>query len=83
MDDFKRVYSNEDTEKKAIPFFWEKFDKENYSIWHCVYKYPEDLTMVFMSCNLISGFVEIRAPRPDAQACSNVSTRCASTPLAR
>lgn len=58
MDEFKRVYSNEDTEKKAIPYFWDKFDAENYSIWHCAYKYPEDLTMVFMSCNLISGMFQ-------------------------
>merc|ERR1712113_530639 len=30
MDDFKRFYSNND-EDKSIPYFWEKFDKENYS----------------------------------------------------
>lgn len=55
MDAFKRVYSNEDTATKAIPYFWENFDPENYSIWYAEYKYPEDLTLVFMSCNLISG----------------------------
>merc|ERR1712080_778355 len=32
MDDFKRCYSNED-EDKSIAYFWEKFEKENYSIW--------------------------------------------------
>merc|ERR1711997_1162163 len=32
MDDFKLFYSNND-EDKSIPYFWEKFDKENYSIW--------------------------------------------------
>jgi hypothetical protein len=45
MDDFKRFYSNED-EAKSIPYFWEKFDPENYSIWFCEYKYPEELTKV-------------------------------------
>lgn len=55
MDEFKRVYSNEDTATKAIPYFWEHFDKENYSIWYCEYKYPQELTLVFMSCNLITG----------------------------
>merc|ERR1712223_1249699 len=49
MDDFKRFYSNND-EDKSIPYFWEKFDKENYSIWRCDYKYNDELTMVFMSC---------------------------------
>ncbi len=54
MDDFKRFYSNNE-ESKSIPYFWEKFDKENYSIWYGEYKYPDELTKVFMSCNLITG----------------------------
>ncbi|KAL1506047.1 hypothetical protein ABEB36_005481 [Hypothenemus hampei] len=57
MDEFKRCYSNED-EAKSIPFFWEKFDPENYSIWYGEYKYPEELTKVFMSCNLITGMYQ-------------------------
>jgi len=57
FDDFKRFYSNNDVEK-STPYFWEKFDKENYSIWFCEYKYPEELTMVFMSANLISGMFQ-------------------------
>jgi elongation factor 1-gamma len=55
MDEFKRVYSNEDTAEKALPYFWKNFDKENLSIWFCEYKYPEDLTQIFMTCNLVSG----------------------------
>lgn len=58
MDEFKRVYSNEDTITKALPYFWDKFDKENYSIWYCEYKYPQELTQVFMSCNLITGMFQ-------------------------
>jgi hypothetical protein len=58
MNEFKRVYSNEDTNEKAIPYFWKKFDKENLSIWFCEYKYPKDLTQIFMTCNLISGFFQ-------------------------
>ena len=54
MDDFKRFYSNNE-ESKSIPYFWDKFDKENYSIWFGEYKYSDELTKVFMSCNLISG----------------------------
>ncbi|CRL05996.1 CLUMA_CG018881, isoform A [Clunio marinus] len=57
FDDFKRVYSNED-EAKSIPYFFEKFDTENYSIWFGEYKYPKELTKVFMSCNLISGMFQ-------------------------
>lgn len=58
MDEFKRVYSNEDTVTKAIPYFWNHFDKDNLSIWLCEYKYPEDLTQVFMTCNLVSGMFQ-------------------------
>lgn len=54
MDEFKRSYSNEDTDV-SIPFFWNKFDKENYSIWLGEYKYNDELKKVFMSCNLITG----------------------------
>jgi len=57
MDDFKRVYSNED-EKVSVPYFWQKFDKDHYSIWYCEYKFPAELTQVFMSCNLISGMFQ-------------------------
>lgn len=57
FDDFKRFYSNED-EAKSIPYFFEKFDPENYSIWFGEYKYPEELTKVFMSCNLITGMFQ-------------------------
>lgn len=56
-DNFKRVYSNEDVDK-SIPYFWENFDAENNSIWYAEYKYPEDLTLTFMSCNLISGMFQ-------------------------
>ncbi|XP_054716075.1 elongation factor 1-gamma-like [Uloborus diversus] len=57
MDEFKRVYSNED-ESVSIKYFWEKFDAENYSIWYCEYLYPQELTLTFMSCNLIGGMFQ-------------------------
>jgi len=57
MDDFKRFYSNND-EDKSIPYFWEKFDAENYSIWFCEYLYPEELQMTFMSSNLVGGMMQ-------------------------
>jgi elongation factor 1-gamma len=58
MDDFKRCYSNEDTATKAIPHFWQNFDKENYSIWKCEYRFPKELTLAFMSSNLIGGMYQ-------------------------
>jgi len=58
LDEFKRVYSNEDIKTKAIPYFWENFDKKNFSIWLCEYQFPEDLGMTFQSENLITGMYQ-------------------------
>lgn len=70
MDDFKRCYSNED-ETVSVPYFWEKFDSENYSIWFGEYKYNDELTKVFMSCNLITGMFQ-RLDKMRKQAFSSV-----------
>ncbi|NP_001020382.1 translation elongation factor 1B gamma subunit [Strongylocentrotus purpuratus] len=60
MDAWKRCYSNKDTETEALPYFWDKFDKEGYSIWHCEYNIPEYLkeNMVYQTCNLVAGFFQ-------------------------
>lgn len=58
LEEFKRVYSNNDTKTVALPHFWKEFDKENYSMWYCEYKFPEELKMAFMSCNLITGMFQ-------------------------
>ena len=58
MDAFKRVYSNEDIATKAIPYFWENFDKEGWSIWKADYDYNSELKMIFMSSNLVSGMLQ-------------------------
>ena len=57
FDDFKRCYSNEEV-SVSLPYFWEKFDPEHYSIWYGEYKYNNELTKTFMSCNLISGMFQ-------------------------
>lgn len=57
LDDFKRFYSNED-ESKSIPYLWEKVNIDEWSFWYSEYKYPEELTQVFMSCNLITGMFQ-------------------------
>jgi len=58
MDEWKKMYQNNDTLSVALPWFWEKFDKENYSIWYCEYKYADELKLMFMSCNLVSGMFQ-------------------------
>ncbi|KAK2811772.1 hypothetical protein FQN50_001810 [Emmonsiellopsis sp. PD_5] len=56
LDDWKRKYSNEDTRSVALPWFWENYKADEYSLWRVDYKYNDELTMVFMSNNLIGGF---------------------------
>ncbi|KAK6362031.1 hypothetical protein TWF730_005734 [Orbilia blumenaviensis] len=56
LDDWKRQYSNSDTRTGALPWFWENYNPAEWSLWKVDYKYPEELTQVFMTSNLIGGF---------------------------
>ncbi|TGZ81025.1 eEF1-gamma domain-containing protein [Ascodesmis nigricans] len=56
LDDWKRKYSNEDTRSGALPWFWEHYKPEEYSLWKVDFKYNDELTLTFMSSNLIGGF---------------------------
>lgn len=56
LDEWKRVYSNEDTRSKALPWFYEHFDWDGYSVWRFDFKYNDELTQIFMSANQIGGF---------------------------
>ena len=53
LDDWKRKYSNEETREVALPWFWENYKPEEYSLWKVDYKYNDELTQVFMTSNLI------------------------------
>ncbi|EGP90132.1 unnamed protein product [Zymoseptoria tritici ST99CH_1A5] len=56
LDDWKRKYSNEETREVALPWFWENCKFDEYSIYRVDYKYNDELTMTFMTSNLIGGF---------------------------
>jgi elongation factor 1-gamma len=53
LDDWKRKYSNEETREVALPWFWENMNFEEFSLWQIDYKYNDELTMTFMTSNLI------------------------------
>ncbi|RYP07999.1 hypothetical protein DL764_002145 [Monosporascus ibericus] len=55
LDDWKRFYSNND-EDVSMKWFWENVPFSDYSIWKVEYKYNNELTLTFMSNNLIGGF---------------------------
>jgi elongation factor 1-gamma len=59
LDEWKRTYSNEKDHDAAMKWFYDnvKFDGEGeYSLWKVDYKYNDELTLIFMSNNLIGGF---------------------------
>ncbi|KAI9679076.1 MAG: hypothetical protein M1829_001746 [Trizodia sp. TS-e1964] len=56
LDDWKRKISNEDARSIALPWFWENYKPDEYSLWRVDYKYPDELALVFMSSNLVNGF---------------------------
>lgn len=57
IDELKRTYSNKETREEALPWFWNTFyNDEEWSLWKVDYKYNDELTMTFMSNNLIGGF---------------------------
>ncbi|KAJ3218958.1 Elongation factor 1-gamma [Dinochytrium kinnereticum] len=58
LDEWKRFYSNNDTRPTAINWFWEHYDAAGYSIYRVDYKYNSELTMTFMSSNLVGGFFQ-------------------------
>lgn len=38
--------------------FWEMFDAEGWSLWICRYKYNAENTRLFMTSNLVGGFIQ-------------------------
>jgi elongation factor 1-gamma len=59
LDDWKRKYSNEETREVALPWFWENVNFEEYSLYKVDYKYNDELTLTFMTSNLIGMFRSI------------------------
>lgn len=55
LDEWKRQYSNSET-PDALKWFWENVKFDEYSLWKVAYKYNDELTLTFMSNNLIGGF---------------------------
>jgi elongation factor 1-gamma len=72
LDEWKRQYSNSDT-PTAMKWFWENVKFDEYSLWKVAYKYNDELTMTFMSNNLIGGFNNrLEASRKYLFGCASV-----------
>lgn len=57
MDAWKKCYSNEEYDV-SMKYFWENADWEGWSLWRGDYKYNEECVQVFMTSNLIGGFIQ-------------------------
>jgi len=58
LDELKRQYSNTDTRPEFLPWLYANFDAEGYCIYHCTYKYSNELAKTFMAANLITGWFQ-------------------------
>lgn len=59
LDTWKKTYSNAKVTKTgAMPWFWENFDAEGWSIYFADYKYNEEFEELFKVSNLIGGFIQ-------------------------
>lgn len=72
LDEWKRYFSNHD-EADSLKWFWENVPFNEYSIWQLKYKYNDELTLTFMSNNLIGGFNNrLEASRKYLFGCASV-----------
>jgi len=58
MDTWKKTYSNADDYHVAMDTFWSTFDSAGWSIFRGDYKYNEECKVLFMTSNLIAGFIQ-------------------------
>jgi len=59
MDAWKRCYSNcQGDYEAAMKTFWETVDLNGWSIWRGDYMYNEECKVLFMTSNLIAGFIQ-------------------------
>lgn len=58
MDTWKKTYSNCSSYQEAMDTFWSSFDSAGWSIFRGDYQYNEELKVLFMTSNLIGGFIQ-------------------------
>jgi len=58
MDTWKKTYSNTNDYAAAMETFWATFDPAGWSIFRGDYNYNEELKILFMTSNLIGGFIQ-------------------------
>lgn len=58
MDTWKKTYSNCATYEAGMEEFWKMFEPKGWSIFRGDYKYNDECKVLFMTSNLIGGFIQ-------------------------
>lgn len=58
MDTWKKTYSNCSDYHEAMDSFWSTFDANGWTIFRGDYKYNDECKVLFMTSNLIAGFIQ-------------------------
>jgi elongation factor 1-gamma len=58
MDTWKKTYSNAKDYNEAMDYFWANIDAAGWSIFRGDYQYNDELQILFMTSNLIAGFIQ-------------------------
>ncbi len=57
-DVWKNIYSNSTDYNDTMDKFWDMFDAEGWSLWISRYNYNSENTRLFMTSNLVGGFIQ-------------------------
>ncbi len=57
-DVWKKLYSNSTDYNETMAKFWDMFDAEGWSLWIGRYNYNSENTHLFMTSNLVGGFIQ-------------------------
>ncbi len=57
-DVWKKLYSNSEDYNDTMAKFWDMFDAEGWSLWIARYNYNSENTQLFMTSNLVGGFMQ-------------------------
>lgn len=60
LDEWKREYSNsKDLRNVSMPWFWDRYDDQGYSLWYMRYDKTEGENIVdYATANMLSGFLQ-------------------------
>jgi elongation factor 1-gamma len=59
MDEWKKLYANTVDKASTLPWFWEHYDPEGYSIWIFKYNKTEgECQVLYRTNNLLNGFLQ-------------------------